>query len=252
MSVAYFLRASGTKLRAHAGRGYRAPSLYERFGTFYSSFGYGVYGDPRLNPNRSIGGDAGIDQAFGAGRVRASATYFYTRLQQVIGFGSLAGSDPFGRFIGYTNLGGGLARGIEASVSAAVTGSLELTSAYTFTNSRQRTPVVDGVTRSLIIPDHQFSITATQHAGRRFFVNLDYTATSNYLALLFDQNFAGHAFRFDGMQKVDIGASYRIAWHEGGSIRFFGKVENAFDRRYFESGFRTPGIFATGGIQVGF
>ena len=32
-SVAYFLRASGTKLHAHAGRGYRAPSLFERFGT---------------------------------------------------------------------------------------------------------------------------------------------------------------------------------------------------------------------------
>ena len=27
-SVAYFLAASGTKVRAHAGNGYRAPSLY--------------------------------------------------------------------------------------------------------------------------------------------------------------------------------------------------------------------------------
>ena len=252
VSIAYFLRRSGTKLRAHAGRGYRAPSLYERFGTFYSSFGYGVYGDPRLHPNRSIGGDAGIDQTFGKGRARASATYFYTGLQEVIGFNSIRGVDPFGRFSGYTNLGGGLARGVETSLSSAVTPSLDLVASYTFTNSRQRTPVSAGITQSLTIPDHQFSITATQHVGRRLFFNFDYTASSNYLVLLFDQNFAGHPFRFAGMKKADIGASYRLPVRERASVRFFAKIENAFDQQYYESGFRTPGIYATGGLQFGF
>jgi len=47
-----FLSQIGTKLRAHAGRGYRAPSLFERFGVgFDPVFGYSVYGDPRLNPS---------------------------------------------------------------------------------------------------------------------------------------------------------------------------------------------------------
>ncbi|MBA3768659.1 MAG: TonB-dependent receptor, partial [Acidobacteria bacterium] len=32
-SIAYFVRATNTKLRAHVGNGYRAPSLFERFGT---------------------------------------------------------------------------------------------------------------------------------------------------------------------------------------------------------------------------
>ncbi|HET6670163.1 MAG TPA: TonB-dependent receptor, partial [Pyrinomonadaceae bacterium] len=32
-SIAYMFRSSGTKLRAHVGNGYRAPSLFERFGT---------------------------------------------------------------------------------------------------------------------------------------------------------------------------------------------------------------------------
>ncbi len=251
VSAAYFFRATGTKLRAHAGRGYRAPSLYERFGTFYSSFGYGVYGDPRLHPNRSIGGDAGIDQTFGNHRIRASATYFYTGLQEVIGFNSIRGIDPFGRFSGYTNLGGGLARGAEASVSAAVTRSLDVVSAYTFTSSRQRIPI-GGVTRSLIIPDHQFSIVATQHIGTRMFFNVDFASTSNYLVLLFDPNFASHPFQFPGMRRVNIGASYRLPLHERASVRFFGKIENAFDQSYFESGFRTPGIYATGGLQFGF
>ena len=46
-SIAYSFRGSGTKLRAHVGRGYREPSLFERFGAgFDPTFGYSVYGDP--------------------------------------------------------------------------------------------------------------------------------------------------------------------------------------------------------------
>ena len=51
-SVAYTFRSSGTKLRGHVGNGYRAPSLFERFGTAFDSFfGYSVFGDPRLSQN---------------------------------------------------------------------------------------------------------------------------------------------------------------------------------------------------------
>src|SRR5690606_1644393 len=36
-AISYFF-PTGTKLRAHGGNGYRVPSLYERFGTFYSTW----------------------------------------------------------------------------------------------------------------------------------------------------------------------------------------------------------------------
>ena len=64
LSVAYFVKSSQTKLRAHAGNAFRAPSSYERFGGSFSSFsgGFNYWGDPRLNPERSIGLDSGIDQ----------------------------------------------------------------------------------------------------------------------------------------------------------------------------------------------
>src|SRR6185369_1575352 len=78
-SIAYTFRSTGTKLRGHAGNGYRAPSLFERFGTAFDSFfGYSIFGDPRLKPEHSIAFDAGIDQTFADNRVRLSATYFYT------------------------------------------------------------------------------------------------------------------------------------------------------------------------------
>ncbi len=55
-----------------------------------------------------------------------SATYFYTRLQEVIGFNTVSLNDPFQRFFGYLNAGGGLARGAEFSVTAQPSRTLDL------------------------------------------------------------------------------------------------------------------------------
>ena len=246
-SVAYLFRSSGTKMRAHAGNGYRAPSLYERFGTFFSSFGYDVYGDPRLRPDRSVAFDAGVDQTFSQNRVRASATYFYTELQKVIVF-DFSGlinfaTDPFGRFGGYLNTDGGIARGLELSLTAAPTRSLSVSAAYTYTRALQRKPQLKGVLRSLVIPDHQFSFVATQRFGRRVLVNLDFSAQSDYLAPIFDLNtFTNRAYRFRGIAKADLGLSYTLPLGgERRALRFFGYLDNLFDREYFESGFRMPG-----------
>lgn len=256
-SVAYSFFGSGTKLRAHVGNGYRASSLYERFGTFFGSFGYSTYGDPRLRPDRSIAFDAGIDQSLLDDRVRLSTTWFYTRLQEVIVFdfsGAISPvTDPFGRFGGYRNTNGGLARGIELSVSASPSRSLDLSGSYTYTNADQRQPLVPGILRSFAIPDHQFSLVATQRIGPRVSLNFDLIASSSYLAPLFDMNtFANRAFEFGGPAKADLGASYRWPLSESQAVRFFGKVENLFDRTYYESGYRTPGATAVGGVQFEF
>jgi len=246
-SVAYMFRSTGTKLRAHVGNGYRAPSLYERFGTFFDSFfGFSPIGDPRLKPDRSIAFDAGVDQTLYKNRLRASATYFYTRLQQVIVF-DFSGAinpitDPFGRFGGYRNGDGGIARGIELSMTTAPTRTLSASASYTYTKSLQRTPQVAGVLRSFVIPDHQFSLVATQRFGRRVLINFDLSASSDYIGAIFDPvTFASRAYRFPGLVKADLGASYSLPLGEERSLRFFGYVDNLFDREYFESGFRTPG-----------
>lgn len=256
-SVAYMFRSAGTKLRAHAGNGYRAPSLYERFGTFFDSFfGFSPIGDPRLKPDRSIAFDAGIDQTLYKNRLRASATYFYTRLQEVIVFdfsGAInPATDPFDRSGGYRNGDGGIARGIELSMTVAPTGTLNASASYTYTKSLQRTPQVAGVLRSLVIPDHQFSVVVSQRFGRRVLVNFDLAASSDYLAPIFDANFASRAYRFRGLVKADLGASYTLPFGETRSVRFFGYVENLFDRDNFESGFRTPGRTGRAGASFSF
>ena len=256
-SIAYLFRSSGTKLRAHVGNGYRAPSLYERFGTYYSSFGYSTYGDPRLRPDRSIACDGGIDQTFWNSRVRASATYFYTRLQEVIIFdfsGAIEpGTDPFGRFGGYRNSGGGLARGVEFSVTLAPTRSLDLMASYTYTNADQSQPIVPGVLRSFVIPDNMWTLVVTQHFGQRFFINFNYSASSNYLAPLLDYStFTNRAYQFGGYQRADIGASYEFPMRDREHVRLYVKLGNVFDQDYYEAGYRTPGLNAVGGLQFNF
>jgi outer membrane receptor protein involved in Fe transport len=258
-SVAYTFRSSGTKLRGHVGNGYRAPSLFERFGTAFDSFfGYSVFGDPRLEPERSIAFDAGIDQTFHDNRVRLSATYFYTQLRKIIIF-DFSGlidftTDPFGRFGGYLNTNGGIARGAEVELRATPTRTLNLTAAYTFTKAQQRTPQVPGTIRSLVIPDHQFSVVATQSFGRRVTVNFDFSASSNYLGAIFDPgSFTSRGFEFKGLAKADLGASYYLPLGDDKrQLRFFGYVDNLFDREYFESGFRTPGRTARAGASFNF
>ncbi len=258
-SIAYVFRSSGTKLRGHVGNGYRAPSLFERFGSSFDSFfGYSVFGDPRLEPERSIAFDAGIDQTFSNNRVRLSATYFYTQLRRIIIF-DFSGlidftTDPFVRFGGYLNTNGGIARGAEVELRATPARSLSLTAAYTFTKAQQRTPQVPGTIRSLVIPDHQFSIVATQRIGRRVLVNFDFSASSNYLGAVIDATtFTSRGFKFKGLAKADLGASYSLPLgNDKRQLRFFGYVDNLFDREYFESGFRMPGRTGRAGASFVF
>jgi vitamin B12 transporter len=255
-SAAYYLRKSGTKVRAHLGRGYRAPSLYERFGAGYDPvFGYTVYGDPRLKPERSTSLDGGIDQTFFKGRLKTSATYFYTWLNDVINFDTSGlidpATDPYGRFIGYLNARGGISRGAELSVSAAVTRSLSLTSAYTYVNAIERTPIVGDVLETFVVPRNQFSILASEQASSRLTLTMDTVDSSDYLAPVYGATVT-QTYRFGGLHKVNAGASYRIPLKEFHSVRLFVRASNIFNQTYFENGFPTAGRTATGGLQYEF
>ena len=250
-SAAYTIRRSGTKFRTHAGRGYRAPSLYERFGTFFSGSGYTLYGDPGLRPDRASSIDGGIDQLLWNSRVQISATYFYTRLNEVIIFDTSGAvtplTDPLGRNGGYRNTGGGIARGAEISSTIAATRGLQLNGAYTYTDARQQTPLVAGVWQTYEIPRHQYSFFATQRISSRLTAIFGYAGSTEYLASV-----SGRAFRFGGASRAQTVLTYRHPLSEFRAVRFFFKGDNLFNQSYFENGFRTPRVTFTGGTQFEF
>ncbi|MGA2598091.1 MAG: TonB-dependent receptor [Bryobacteraceae bacterium] len=255
-SAAYFFHRTGTKLRAHVGRGYRAPSLFERFGVgFDPVYGYSVYGDPRLKPEHSISFDAGFDQTFFHGRVKTSASYFYTWLQNVINFDTSGlinpATDPYGRYVGYLNTQGGISRGFELSGSVAPIRSLNVTTAYTYVNAIERTPIVGDVLQTFVIPKSQFSIVVTEQPTSRLLLTFDTLQSSSYLAPIYGDTVT-QTYRFDGIHKVNLGASYRIPIKDYEAMRFFVRANNICNQTYYESGFLTAGRTAMGGMQFEF
>jgi iron complex outermembrane receptor protein len=253
-ALAYFFRSSGTKLRAHFGNAYRAAASYERFGSSFFGGFFSLWGDPRLRPERSIAFDTGIDQWLANSRLRLSATYFYTALQETIvfDFGVIDPvTDPFGRFGGYRNTGGGIARGAEFSATAAPVPSLDFTASYTYVNSTLRTATVpeENFFKALGVSDHTFSLVANQRIGRRVVVTFDLFAAGDYPLRFFN---SPRLFNFGGPVKADVIISYTAPIGEGKSVRLYGKAENFFDNSYHENGFRAPGIWGVGGLAFHF
>ncbi len=72
--------ASGTKLKASVGSGFKAPTLGELFQSFPPFF----FANPDLKPESSVGYDLGIEQGLGGGVVRVGATWFYNRIRDLI------------------------------------------------------------------------------------------------------------------------------------------------------------------------
>ena len=254
-AVSYFLTGSGTKLRAHAGNAYRAPALYERYGTGFFGGSFSPYGDPRLAPERSIAVDGGFDQYFANSRVKVSGTYFYTRLQQVIAFdfsgAILPGTDPYNRFGGYRNTHGGLARGMEWSIEAHPTRTTRFNSSYTYTNADERTSsLVGGSVSSIRVSNHMFTTTATQRITKNLDVTIDLFAASDYIYPLFAGG--SRPFQWKAPLKADLVASYRHPLRERRSVEFYTRIENLFNRSYFEDGFAGPKAWAVGGIKLRF
>ena len=249
-SISYFFNRTNTKIRAHVGSGYRAPSLYERFGSSFYLGAFSNYGDPTLAPERSIAVDGGVDQRLFKDRVQLSATYFYTKLQEVIffDFTSNFANDPYKRFFGYRNSGGGLARGVELGANLRPYRSLDVAASYTFTNAQNnRDSSVPGFLRTFVQPRHIFTVAASQQIGRRVDVTFDAFAYSSYFF-----PFSGVAYQFAGPVKADLGGGYTQPVNEKISLRFYGKVENIFNRQNFENGFRTPTAFFIGGTTLKF
>jgi vitamin B12 transporter len=259
-AVSYFFKDTGTKVRAHVGNGYRVPSLYERYGTFFSTFGGAAFialGDPDLRPEKTIAFDGGIDQYLAGEKVKLSVAYFYTKLIDTIGYGNVVPDigttvRPFG---GYENQKGGIARGVELSATIKPTTSTDIFASYTLTNSDQLVPQVSGsgVIESLGIPRHQFTLVATQRI-KRFWVNFDLLATSKYLAPIYSNaKFNTYVFRFGGNSRADLTAGYTFPLNKDKfSLRIFGTVENLFDYEYFENGFRTVPRNGRIGLSFGF
>jgi iron complex outermembrane receptor protein len=253
-AVAYFIRSTGTKFRLHLGNGFRAASLFERFGNGVFQNTPTRFGDPTLRAEQSISVDGGIDQRAANDKLLFGATYFYTRLQRVIDFKSFRSTfnptgdpDPLGlgRSGGFLNFPGGMSRGLETFVEAAPHRGTSIRASYTYTNADRFVPL-SGLQPQFVTPKHLFGLSLMQRY-RALLASFSLNHTGQYIATVFPVNLT-----FDGYTKADLFASYERRLNDHLVITFFGGVENVFNQTYFENGFRAPGIVGRGGINLWF
>lgn len=260
-AISYFLRRSSTKLRAHGGNSYRAPGLYERYGsgfyfdTFSNAVMYSPYGDPRLSPDRYNSVDAGIDQYLFRDRVRLSATWFYTRIVQITQFDFSynavnPATDPFQRFSGYYNGAGGTSRGVELTGETRIGRSAIVRASYWYVNSGNDQDLsVPRFFRALGIPAHNASAFYHQQLGRKTSFTADLYHSGVHYAPLYT-SLGSRAFRFDGFTKADAVLSRDLRSGERYTLKAYIKADNMFNQRYYEQGFQNPRATVMGGLRV--
>lgn len=126
-----------TTIRASAGTGYRAPSLYERFGP---------YAGPVLEPETSKSLDFGVEHQFGT-TATIRATAFYIEIDNLIDYDFA--TNAYAQVEGTT-----VTKGLELSGEYAVTDRLSLSGNYTYTSGK------NGGARLARVPRHELLLAA--------------------------------------------------------------------------------------------
>ncbi|HET6362999.1 MAG TPA: TonB-dependent receptor [Gemmatimonadota bacterium] len=204
------LESTGTRLRATAGTGFKAPSLFQLHDP--------AFGDPGLDPEHSRGWDVGIDQRVASDRVRLSATWFRTNYEGLIVFGAE----------GFRNEDEATTRGLETTASAVLGPALRVLASYTYTRAEAETGADAG--RDLIRrPRHQGSLTIDWAPERGPQVSLGLRRVGDREDVDFT-TFPSERVTLDAYTIARIAA----AWDATDRIRLTGRIENLFDAEYEE------------------
>ncbi len=232
ITAAYQPPETGTRVHSSFGTGVKNPGFFDLFGFFPGFF----VGNPNLNPESSIGGDIGIEQKFFRGRLVMDVTYFRSVLTDEIV------PDPtFTTVINQT--GESTRQGLEVSATAAITKSLNLIAAYTYTDAKDPDGR-DEVRR----PKHIASLVLNYLLpSRKGNVNLNI----QYNGPMEDNEFSFSTPRdrvnLPSFTLVTLASAYNI----NKSVQLFGRIENLLNQDYEEVwSAQSPGIGVFAGVRL--
>lgn len=210
----YKIPITKTVIRGSVGSGFKVPSLFQRFSS---------YGDPNLQPERSLSYDVGVDQELGDPSTLFGITYFRTNFDQLIDYNFTTNR--------YANKGRANSQGIEAGLRSKVFRDLAWNLTYTYTFAR------DDQTGLVLLrrPRHQLTAEVNYQISDRSQFGL----LGRYLGNREDID-AVSAVRVEmpAFTVLYLTASYRVSDH----LWAFGRIDNLLDQAYQEvNGFGTPG-----------
>ena len=220
----YLVDATGTRLHASFGTGFRAPSLYELYAPFF--------GNTALQPETSVSFDAGVEQSFLDGRLTADVTYFDLKVDDLIIFNN-------GTFVYEQVPGTSRSRGVETSFTYAATDWLDLGGSYTYTDARSDTGI-----RTVRVPRHAVVVSAGVTPAEKWTVSAD----TKFVSDVVDVD--------NGVEvplKDYVLVNAKVAYQLSESTQVYLRGENLFDQHYQTvAGFGTPGISVFAGMKAKF
>ena len=215
-SARYLIEASGTTLKAAAGKAYRAPSLYELYAPAIVSW-YFKGGNPNLSPETSQSWEVGFEQSLLEDKVVFGSTYYETRIADYIGY-----AYDFDSFATYLQLSGIKAHGIESFVRVQPWDclSVQLTHTYQHTNDME--------------DDHAPVAYRPTHKGS---VDIIYQGLGDRLTVDLNGTYVGSRHTTNGMSwDQKLGSYYlmnlTVSYSLTEDLEIYGRIENLLDDGY--------------------
>ncbi|WP_454597100.1 TonB-dependent receptor plug domain-containing protein [Qipengyuania sp. SM2507] len=217
--VSYAL-GGGWRLRASAGEGFKAPSLFQLFSDF---------GNPDLRPEKSTSLDLGIERGTRGSGFHAAATAFRRDSEDLIGFDIAT--------FAYANIARARAQGLEVELGADLAPGLRIAGVYSLIDAENRMTGNELARR----PRHSATLFADWQTPIGAVIGADLRLVGDS----FDN--AANSVRIDGYEVFDLRASFPMT----DALEVFGRVENVFDEAYqTAAGYGSPGRGAFLGVRA--
>ena len=232
-SLAFLIKETGTRLRGSAGTGFRAPTFNDIF--------FPGFGNPDLQPEKSLSYDFGVDQKLWNNRIRLGLTYFQNNFRNLIACCTPLPTAPFG---GPFNVGRARSAGIEFTSEVDVLPNLIASLNYTYTDS-ENLATDRPLPRE---PRHRWNIGLTWEPISK----LSLFTQVHVVSEQFEQ--FGEVYN-SGYTRVDIGGTWRILERTGWlqKLELTARIQNLLNEGYAEvRGFPALGINALVGLRASF
>jgi vitamin B12 transporter len=226
----YLIAATGTKLEASVGTGFKAPTLSQMFQNFPS---FGFFGNPNLRPETSTGYDAGFEQTLLRGGLQFGATYYYIRIRNLIGDNAT--------FTSYANVGRAHTDGVESYVAYKPVDALRLRLDYTYTDA------VDDILHEELLrrPRNKWNLDARWQATGKLSLDADLVSIGSFIDG--NRDFSITRLRAPGYTTVDFAADYSVS----DKLTVYGRITNLTNVHYQDpTGFLRPSLGAFVGIKA--
>lgn len=234
LTASYLLEATGTRFKASYGTAFKAPTLAQ----LYENSAW-VSGNLNLDPEKSYGWDAGIEQSLWDKRITFGATWFENQFEQLIN----TRYNPVTFKYEYENVDEARTRGLELTLALQPVDDLTLSAGYTYTDAENCATNADLLRR----PRNKYSLALNYRIPHLGEISLDMIHVGERDDI--DSEDWTKIKALAAYTVVNLAAAYDVTEE----IQITGRVENLFDENYEEvSGFGTPGIAGYLGASLRF